>query len=52
MWIQRRSQGEILGFVESFWKRIPVWTRSYALVMSKKIPAKQLLREALTAEEW
>jgi hypothetical protein len=50
--MQRRSQGEIVGFVESFWKRIPVWTRSYALVMSRKIPAKERLREALTAEGW
>jgi len=43
------ARARIVGFVESFWKRIPV---SYALVMSRKIPVKARLREALTEEEW
>jgi hypothetical protein len=43
MWIHRRSHGEIEGFAESFWKRMPVWIRSYAFVMSRRIPVNGCL---------
>jgi hypothetical protein len=50
LWIYHRSREEIEGFAESFWKRMPVWTRSYAFVMSRKIPANIRLLAALSVE--